>query len=313
MRTFTRPTSPVSARLRLTAVILLLALASILPSRLLGWAAWLADPVQAIVAPWQHTLGRAARWTRARTEPVALDPAQRAVTEDIIRQRDAATFALVQANAQIEELRKRISEISRGMELNSIPVTPIAAPVIGFAADLAAKALTVRAGRRQNVEENNVAVVGGVHIVGLVRRVGDRTSVVLPITDRAAGALEGRIMIGDVTPGPLCLLKPDGRGRLTGPVEDDPRFRDAAGRPAPIEAGMRVRLYDRSWPLSSHGLIVGQVVRVEPLPSSPLRPVVTVEPIEPIETAREVTIRTSAGDAPPPAPASSAVEKGRSP
>lgn len=286
--------SLVSSRLRIGLIAAILFICSLLPARLLGWAAWIADPVQAVVAPWQHTLRRTATWARARVAatPGDLSPAEQAAIDDITRQRDAAQFALVQANAQVEELRKRIAEVSRGLELNNLPVAPVAAPVIGASPDLSSKSLTIRAGRSNKVEVNNVAVTGGVHIIGLVKRVSERTCTVLPITDPAAGLIDGRIMIGDTSAGPLCQLKPDGRGRLVGPVEDDPRFRDASGRSIAIEPGSRVRLFDRAWPLSAHGLIIGQVIRVEPLASSPLRSVVTVEPIEPIETIREVTIRT---------------------
>jgi hypothetical protein len=289
--------SQAGSRLRIGIVVALLFICSLLPAHMLGWAAWLADPVQAVIAPWQHTLRRAATWARARVvaKPGDISPAEQAALDEITRQRDAAQFALVQANAQIEELRKRIAEVSRGLELNNLPVAPVAAPVIGASPDLSSKSLIVRAGRNHNVEVNNVAVTGGVHIVGLVKRVSERTCTVLPITDPAAGLIDGRIMIGDTSAGPLCQLKPDGRGRLVGPVEDDPRFRDASGRSIPIEPGSRVRLFDRAWPLSAHGLIIGQVIKVEPLPSQPLRSVVTVEPIEPIETVREVTIRTVIG------------------
>lgn len=282
----------IGSQLRLALVVVFLVITSFLPARMLTWASWIADPVQSIVAPWQHALGRAAAWARSRTASSPLSTKDLEAVEELRRQRNAAEFALVQANAQIEELRKRIAEVARGMELNNLPVTPVAAPVIGGAADLSTRALTVKAGRRQGVDVGNVAVVGGVHIVGLVQRVADRDCIVLPITDKAAGIVEGRIMIGDTTPGPKCQLLPDGRGGLRGPVEDDPRFRDPSGRALPINAGTVVRLYDRAWPLSAQGLIIGQVVSSEPLPESPLRPVVTVVPIEPIERASEMTIRT---------------------
>jgi hypothetical protein len=289
----------IGSHLRLAVVVAVLAVTSLLPAGWLGWVSSLAAPVQAIIAPWQSQLTRMAHWARARTGGSALSPADRAVVEDLLRQRDAAQFSLVQANAQIEELRKRISEISRGMELNNLPVAPVAAQVIGGAADLSIKALTVKAGRRQGVEINNVAVVGGVHVVGLVKRVTDRTCNVLPITDRAADLVTGRIMIDDTTPGPMCPLEPDGKGHLTGLVEDDPRFRDPSGRTLPINPETIVRLYDRSWPLSAQGLILGRVIKSEPLPEQPLRQTVTVAPIESIERLTELTIRTVHGDESP--------------
>lgn len=279
--------------MRIAAVAAALVITSLLPARMLGWASYLADPVQAVVAPWEQTLRRLAGWIGGRGARSTVDGIDAGMVEELIRQRDQAQFALIQANAQIEELRRRISEVARGMELNNLPVAPVMAPVIGASPDLSNKAMTVRAGRRQGVEENNVAVVGGVHIVGLVKRVSDRTSIVLPLTDRSAGLIDGRIMLDSTAPGPMVRqLTPDGQGRLVGVVEDDPRLLDAQGRPPMIAPGMRVRLFDRAWPQSAQGLIVGQVVNVEPSPSQPLRPVVTVAPIEPIEKISEVTIRT---------------------
>jgi hypothetical protein len=86
---------------------------------------------------------------------------------------------------------------------------------------------------------------------------------------------------------------------LVGLVEDDPRFRDPNGRTLPINPNTIVRLYDRSWPLSAQGLILGRVIKSEPLPEQPLRQTVTVTPIESIERLTELTIRTVRGDESP--------------
>lgn len=284
----------IGGQLRLALAVGLLVITSLLPARALKWAAWVADPVQSIVAPWEHALGWAAAWARDRTGPSRLTAEDRASMEQMRRERDAAEFALVQARAQIAELRKRIAEVARGMELNNLPVVPVAAPVIGGAADLSTRALTVKAGRNRGVKVDNVAVVAGVHIVGKVTRVRERDCIVLPITDPAVGVIEGRVMIDDTTPGPMCQLLPDGKGALEGKVADSPQSLDASGRVLPINPGTLVRLYDLSWPLSGQGLIIGRVVKSEPMADSPQRSFITVEPVEPIERVSEVTIRTSA-------------------
>lgn len=284
----------IGGQLRLALAAGLLVITSLLPARALKWASWVADPVQSIIAPWEHALGWAAAWARNRAEPSRLSAEDQAAMDEIRRERDAAEFALVQARAQIDELRKRIAEVARGMELNNLPVIPVAAPVIGGAADLSTRALTIKAGRNRGVEVNNVAVVGGVQIVGKVTRVRERDCIVLPITDRAAGVIEGRVMINDTTPGPMCQLQPDGKGALEGKVADSPQSLDANGRVLPINPGTLVRLYDTSWALSGRGLIIGKVVASEPLADSPQRSFITVVPVEPIERVSEVTIRTSA-------------------
>lgn len=286
-----------SGKARLTLAVLVLLLLALLPTRPLRFAQWLASPVQFVVAPWRNTLWTMSGWVRKRTGPGA-SVREDAEVEALRRQLDVARFELTQANSQVTELRKQIRDLSRSQEINPIRVLPVQAPVIGAAADISSKSLLVRAGRREKIESKSVAVVRGVHLVGKVGRVEERTCVVLPITDPAAGKIEGRIMLDDSTPGPICLLDPDGRGRLTGPVQDDPSLRDpVTAQPAEVKPGLLVRLEDRKWPQSAQMLVIGRVVLVEPLANQPLRKVVTVEPIEPIERVSEVTIRVPASEA----------------
>jgi hypothetical protein len=289
-----------SGRARLALAVFLLLCAALMPERGLRYATWLARPVEAIMAPWRNVLWDSKAWIQRRTTPI--QSADAGEVHALRQKLDEALFALNQSNSQVLELRQRIRDLARSQEINPIPVDPVPAPVIGAAADISSRSLLVRAGRRERVESKSVAVVRGVHLVGHVGRVEDRTCVVLPITDPAAGMISGRIMLEDSTPGPLCLLEPDGRGRLRGPVQDDPTLRDpVTAQAAEIGQGQIVRLEDRKWPQSAQMLVIGRVVGIEPLPNQPLRKIVTVEPVEPIERVSEVTIRVPISGADVPA------------
>jgi cell shape-determining protein MreC len=263
-----------------------------------------------IIAPAESTLRSMVAWVRGRTRTgtEGRTPEIAALEQQV----DQYRFRFLQAEAQLTELRAHIAEISRSVELNpGQNVRLVTAPVIGGASDLTSKALTVRAGRAQQVERGAVAVVHGVHLVGPVVSADDRTCTVLPITDRAQAArskgqgyIDCVIMLDADRRGPNCQLKPDGKGRLVGPVASDALHRDpTTGESPAIKPGMVVRLDDLrgDWPASAQMLVVGLVTAIEPQPNQPLRQFVTVEPQYDIERPSEVTIRSLiVEDAPKP-------------
>lgn len=310
--------SVLSPRLRLAAAVGVLVVCSLLPVRALKVFDHLAAPVSAAMAPAQHNLRNMVAWVRRRAGSVEDDPnlGRPAEVAELERQRDMLRFSLLQAQDQIRLLQRVIADLSHSVELNpGYRLRMVNAPVIGGPADLTSKVLTIRAGREQGVEVNSVAVVRGVHLVGAVRTVGQRSCSVLPITDRSHPVLQGVVMIpegagsagagaGGERRGPACLLKPDGTGDLVGPVQEDASLRDPVTAAMPvIEPGMTVRLADRDWPAGAQMLIVGIVTAVEPLPNQPLRQQVTVRPVHDLSRTREVTIRSlvlaDASTAPP--------------
>lgn len=270
----------------LTVLVALLVLLSFLPARAIGWARALASPVEMLVAPARHPLRSLAVWI-APAERVA--PSSDPAVRELETQRQELLHLSLQLQEENNLLRRQISDLSRGLDLNpSLAVRQYTAPVIGGTADRSSATLTVRAGAREGVERNAVAVIRGVHLVGRVTRVDDRLAYVLPITDASAKPIKGVIMLSDRERGPTCLLEPTGRGQLRGRVEDT----GGGGPPPALEPGMVVRLLDPDvWPASAQMLIVGRVISVEPLPQQPLRRMITVEPEFRIDRASTVTLR----------------------
>jgi hypothetical protein len=279
-------------RVRLGAAVSLLGIVAFLPVRWLGPVRSVAGPVEKIVAPAQHRLRETVTWVRGRGRDSSGASADVA---ELTKQRDQLRFSLLQAEEQIRELRRVVAEISHSSQFSTgETIKTVAAPVIGGPADLGSKVLTVKAGRSQGIEAGAVVVTRGVHLVGKVRTVGDRTCTILPITDDGnAKPINGVIMLDTDRRGPLCQLTPGRNGKLSGWVMNDPSLRDpVTAAAAPIEVGMTVRFGDTpDWPESARMLIIGRVSAIEPSPKQPQRQIVTVEPVYPPELATEVMIR----------------------
>ncbi|HYE03428.1 MAG TPA: rod shape-determining protein MreC [Phycisphaerales bacterium] len=196
--------------------------------------------------------------------------------------------AYLRALADKERLETHLYEVQRaGSPTPDLPVRLLRAPVIARSGNIASSALEVRAGTRDGVEPNAVAVVRGTQLVGRVLEgVQRRTCTVLPITDRQARALQGVIMLDDLTPGPRCLLAPaDGEG-LVGDIEWPP---GSVSQPD-VRPGLPVRLLDDVWPRHAQGLLIGTVAEVRP-GASPGRQRAVVRPTVPVGHVTEVVLR----------------------
>lgn len=285
-------------------VVLALVVLSLLPSGWIGWAGYLNSPLVFLFAPVQRPLRSLVVWLKP-PEP-ARGPDDPMITS-LQSERDDYWRRLLQAQQEVVDLRTLIKDLSRGIELNpNLPVRQIMAPVIGSGPDLSGGLITVQAGKREGVQIGNVVTVRGVHLVGRIRKVDNRTSAVMPITYQAGSKvseyIRGVIMLADEKVGPVCELAATGKGTLVGAIADEP---DAvSGRRAEITPGMTVRLVEESWPQSSRMLVIGVVERVEPLPQQPLRRMVTVRPVYDIERWSEVMIRIPTTDEQPGVPAS---------
>ncbi|MFN7020366.1 MAG: rod shape-determining protein MreC [Phycisphaerales bacterium] len=288
-------------RLRLGLALIGLLFLAFIPPRWLGLTEWMAAPLRLAISPAQQKLGEVVRWVRGDAARDRLVAAASPELAELERQRNELGFRLLQAEEQIKELRRVIAEISRSSELSAgEALKMVPAAVIGGPADLTSRVLTVRAGRAQGIEPNSVAVTRGVHLVGRVRSVSDRTCTVLPINDRSHPPINGVIMLDDERRGPGCQLAPDGKGRLVGLVRADPSLRDpTTGESEPIKEGMKVRFDDTdNWPRSARMLIVGHIIAIESLPNQPLRKSVVVEPFFAPDKVSEVTLRQLVTDSP---------------
>lgn len=254
---------------------------SFLPARRTTWLEPLGGLAFALIAPIAHPVSSFARWV-IPAEPVADDPAVRSLKEEI----EGFKALYYRELARNEELRERIRELQSGVSVNpELPVRLIGAPVIVGASDLSGGVLRVRIGRGLGVHENAVATKGH-QLVGRVVSVGAASSLVRPVTDGAAGPIQGRVILGEGSGSLLCVLRPVGGGLLAGPLE-----RPAGTEPPPVSPGDEVRLDDQTWPRNAQMLLIGRVVRLEPAPDNPLRLIVFVRPGLDITRVSEVVMR----------------------
>jgi hypothetical protein len=286
----------------LAGAVIVLGLLSLLPTSSLRWVEWLHNPVMTVLAPIQSTIRSATVWVH----PVP-DVSSNKELEQMRAYAADLNAQYLRAKLEIDDLRNRIREISRAIDLNpTLPVRTIMAPIIGPGADLAGGLVTVKAGKREGVEVNSVATVRGVYLFGRVRSAGERTCEVLPITflprKRNPEVIGAAIMLDEQKVGPRCDLVPTGEGTLVGKLQDD------VDPNAPTQMlpgpGMTVRLVDPAWPASAQMLIIGTVDRIDPAPDQPLRKLITVRPVYGLDRWSEVMIRiteSAASASPPPA------------
>jgi hypothetical protein len=277
-----------NSRSILTVLVGLCALLAIAPPSWVRWSDALANPGQTLLAPVRAPVNRLFSLSpMAGVDPRTIDAAT------IRQQCDEYLTALKRSEVENETLRQKIAELQRGIELNpGLALRQYTAQVIGHASDLSSDALNVRAGKRQGVEGRAVAVARGVHLVGRVASVQDRTCTVTAITDRSFSGLRGVVMVNDTLAGPECYLEKARRaGQLVFTLEDREITDPASGRPFIVGPGQTVRVKDPTWPMPAQMLIIGKVVSVEPKPESPLRRIVIVRPELDVTRVSELTLR----------------------
>lgn len=282
-----------SGRPGLAGSALLLTILGLLPTPSTRWLDGLHNPVLTVLAPVQSSVRSLVVWIR----PSALGVARHEEIEGLIASIEGLNAQLLSARSEVEDLRTRLREVSRAIDLNpTLPVKTIIAPIIGPGADLSGGTHTVKAGQREGVDPGSVVTVRGVYLYGRVKHVTDRTCEVLPITYKPTkGAIkEGEtvsavVMLSEQGIGPRCDISPVGDGTLKGKLQgdydpNDPNY-------IPPKPGMMVRLVDPRWPESSRMLIIGAIDRIDPAPDAPLRQIVTVRPIYSLDRWSEVMIR----------------------
>ncbi len=272
-----------ATRLMAAAIILSLVL-GLAPARFIRWVGAFGDFTQRIIAPIGHPLYQGSHWlTRSGTTP-SLDNE----TQALLRERDQFQTLYFQQTNEIRRLRQLITDLQEGVALNpDLPVIQIAAPVIGRQSDPVSSLLTIRRGSNDGVTPNTVAVVNGIDLLGKVVRTSKNLSYVQPITSKGAGRIQGRIMLGDGSPGLDCTLLPTGTGVLKGLVKA-PANPDQSPTIAP---GQLVRLADKVWPKNAQMLVLGEVLAVEPAQDLPTRKVITVQPRARLSRVSEVVLR----------------------
>lgn len=280
---------------RLLAVLsFLLVIIALLPTRAIGWAPEISGLLTKLLAPVQGPLSGAVKLVAGRGRDAAKETPE--VAELRLKADEYKTLWLNEREEN-ERLLRQIAELQKVPTIGAELVRPVYAPVIGPGIDLSPGLLKAKAGEREGVFPNSVAVVEGVQLVGRVTRVEWRYCLVLPIIQKASPAIKGVIMLKNGERGPFCDLTPTGGGVLRGRVMGEEGVSLGS-----LEPGMEVRLDDPEWPASSRMLVIGVIEEITPLPQLPTRPVVTVRPKFRIDGISELVIRvpTEADAAPPP-------------
>lgn len=266
-----------------TAVILLF-IGSFLPGRILVPVSWMGDFVGFVSAPVAQPLRTVGGW-------LAPPDAGEALPEELaLLQRQVEEYRTLyeRARERNSDLLAQMEQLKLMVELNpSVSTRLLNAPVIGSTSDPANAQLRIRAGTKQGVHQNDVVAVEGVQLFGSVRDAAASTSWIMPITAKAQGHIQGKIMIADGR-GIACSLKSVGDGTLRGDVAYDEADPEAASL---VEVGQTVRLDDGQWPASAQMLVLGLVESVEPAADSPLRQVIVVRPLIALERVTEVIVR----------------------
>lgn len=282
---------PISQIPLLPVTLAALLLLGLLPVRFLRWTPLLADPLDAVLAPFTHAGSFVAAYLRpARRASVVVDENVAALREEA----DRYYRLWLQAEHRIDTLTVEVAELRNARALT--PETSdifLTAPIIRSASDLNADTMKIKGGRNRGITAGVVAVYRGVHLVGRVDRVGPVTSTLLPVTSRGAGYLDCAIMPPDreatMAEGARCQLRPHGSdpNLLTGDVEGTADWIKAADAET-----LLVRLNDTHWPDGAQALIVGRIVRAYHDDANPLRLRVDVRPTYyPLASLPQVTLR----------------------
>jgi hypothetical protein len=256
-----------------------------------GWATGLHYPVEAVLAPAQSVIR--STWVSllgASRSDVSNSPELEAVR---LKAEEAQTRYLA-AVKEIDLLREEIRGLARLRELDpQVEDRPIMASVIGPAADLGAGVWTLKAGTIHGVENGAIVVVRGVHLVGRINSVAERSSTVKPVIVRGKGettVLRGVVMLDENRPGPACNLTVMGDGTFKGNVSTEGL--DPNALTSELGRGMVVRLADDSWPRTARMLVLGRIENIEQSPEQMRRQIITVKPVYTLDRFTSVMIRT---------------------
>lgn len=277
-------------RSALVGLGVLCVLFAIMPPKWTRWHREFGRTAETLLVPIKHPLRQLVGSSDQEPLPRGFDADDARATR---RDRDELLARVYQLERENQSLQSVIRDLQRGIDINpGLAVKQITAPVLGGPTDLSARTLQLRAGRRSGVMSRAVVAARGVHLVGLVIDVGERTAIVQTITDRSAPKqLIGVVMLREGMPGPICQLQ-ERRGRDLIFTVGEGEFHDpATSAPMPIEPGMLVRLRDDSWPLYAEGLIIGRVTSADVNPEIRQRRVITVRPEVDFSTLREVQVR----------------------
>jgi hypothetical protein len=274
------------ARSALPLAVGLLLVTALLPARWLGWAGWFSAQAFVVVSPIAHPITRGVDLIIPASRTVAGTEAterERTLRDELERVR----VRLLQSEQRVTEMESLVEQLSRGSLLQpDVEVSQLPRSIVSQAGEM----LVVRTGTHEGVHRGAVITAQSVQLIGRVAEANERTVLVQPITARGALKLLGVVILDEASGRrATCVLDPAGDGTLVGevsPPED--------GRAEEIMVGQTVRLFDEQWPRHAQMLVIGEVVRVEPSATQPLRRQITVQPRVNPRRSGEVIVRLPA-------------------
>lgn len=264
----------------LALTIVTLCVTTFLPSRLLAWTREPGRVVQRLTSPPADAV-KAVGDQLSRAEPATNPDAAIAQIDELRRQ----NLALQLENERLRDENAALRGVERTVQ-TSMQLIP--ARIISETSSPSGRLLRANAGVRDGVQPGSVAATRGSHLLGRIVDLDQAMCHILPITDRNAGTFEVITTTESNELGIRFDLTPTGEGTLRGPGRYETEGLDQT--PRRVEVGQLVSLSDETW--SAHaGLIVGEIIAVEPAEQSPLRQVITVRPSIDTRRVGSVVIR----------------------
>lgn len=267
---------PLSPKRLLPFIVMVLMVFALAPTSVTGWVEHARNPLEFLLQPVSHPVRQIA--SKAATSDQPADP-RVADLEDRIEQEK---LLRAQAEQRVERLRAMVADLQAGLTIApDAPARSVWASITGVSPDPREGIIVAGRGQRDGViEGQTVAVARGVHLVGRVVDVSNRSARIVPITHPRAGLINAMVMTDDPTAGFMAQLLPEGNGTLTGELVSE-----AEG----VEEGQTVRLSDDAWPASSQMVVIGRVTQVGRKDNQ--RITVTVRPEFDVARVSEVVLR----------------------
>jgi rod shape-determining protein MreC len=285
--------SPVSQIPYLPLVLIGLLVLTLVPGRYLRWTDDVAEPLNAVLAPFTDVGRSLAAFLRpAKTsDPGAGDDVALSALRQELEQFRTQNLNL---RTRQRQLLLELEELRRARDLNpEIRDRLLDFPVIRTSADPSSSIMKIKGGSKNGIIPGVVAVYRGVHLVGRITAVQSLTSSLQPVTDKNVEPLNCVVMPAEnqaeLIDGARCQVVPHPTrpDLLIGDVERDADWLSAIG-----EERLLVRLSDAHWPDGAQALIVGTVERVFTDDATPLRLRIEVRPVyHPLTRLPEVTLR----------------------
>lgn len=267
--------------LLITGLLVFVLVCTFLPARYQGFARPPGRLATTITQPVSHLFAIFASSVRDGSRRPVYIESQYQLNEEL-QLRYAAIRRLEVENARLRRDLAELQQLSRAFDTRSYRF--LQADVTARTAEPTAATLTINRGSADDIAVGQ-AVVSGANLLGQVVEAGSRVSQVRLLT--APGSRVQAIVMPAVWAGPtppsarqLCQFEVIGPRRLEAIVPED----------YAVAVGDVARLRDADWPPAAQGMVVGEVVLVEPIAEPVLRKRVVIETLITVRYLRGATV-----------------------